>query len=99
MARTDREHLGRIVRETWVKWAKKQDKPKEHWLEPWEKLDEPMKEVDRLIGEAIAADVLTGPERRIKILEAALWHVLEDVEEVAQVEQIAEEQLKAEGEL
>ena len=49
----DREQLGRLVRETWVKWAQQQPSPKPHWLHPYNKLAEPDKEVDRLIGEAV----------------------------------------------
>ena len=48
-----REALGRMVRETWVEFAKTQPKPKPHHLAPWEELDEPNKEVDRLIGERL----------------------------------------------
>jgi hypothetical protein len=48
-----REYLGRMVREEWVKWAREQKDPKPHWLVPWEELDEPMKEVDRRIGERL----------------------------------------------
>jgi hypothetical protein len=55
-----RERLGRIVRHEWVKWALEQADPKPHWLSPWEDLDEPMKEVDRRIGERI---YLLGRER------------------------------------
>jgi len=56
----DREELGRLVRETWVAWAKEQPTPKSHWLVPWEELDEPLREVDRRIGEAVAARTLLG---------------------------------------
>lgn len=52
--RTDRESLGRAVREEWVAWAKEQPGPKPSWLVPWEELDGPNKEVDRRIGERIA---------------------------------------------
>jgi hypothetical protein len=51
--REDREKLGQRVRRQWVKWAREQEDPKESWLAPWEELDEPMKEVDRRIGEAV----------------------------------------------
>ena len=53
-----REQLGRLVRETWVAWAKEQPTAKPSWLVPWEELQEPDKEVDRRIGEAVRADVL-----------------------------------------
>ena len=53
-----RESLGRLVRETWVAWAREQDDPKPHWLSAWEELDEPMREVDRRIGVAVATRVI-----------------------------------------
>jgi hypothetical protein len=49
----DRERLGIIVRAVWVEWAHEQPNPKPSWLQPWEALDEPDKEVDRRIGEAL----------------------------------------------
>ena len=48
-----REVLGRVVRDAWVAWAKEQTDPQPHWLEPWEALPEPMREVDRRIGMAV----------------------------------------------
>lgn len=57
-----REHLGRIVRETWVICAGEQDDPKPSHLVGWDELDEWNKEVDRRIGDAVAREVarLTG---------------------------------------
>ena len=49
-----REELGRMVREAWVRWAQTQPAPKASWLAPWEELNEPDKEADRQIGEAVA---------------------------------------------
>lgn len=51
----DRETLGRIVREVWIEWANEQPNPKASWLVPWDGLSEPDKEVDRRIGERLAA--------------------------------------------
>lgn len=51
----DRESLGRVVREVWIEWAKEQPSPKDSWLVPWEGLSEPDREVDRRIGERLAA--------------------------------------------
>jgi hypothetical protein len=45
--------FGKLVRDTWVEWAKKQENPKPHHLIPWEELDKKNKEVDELIGEAV----------------------------------------------
>ena len=53
----DRETLGRIVRETWVAWAKEQPDPKGSWLTGWDELDGGQREVDMRIGEAVAAAV------------------------------------------
>lgn len=51
----DREALGRLVRETWVTWAREQPDPKPSWLTGWDELDEGQREVDMRIGEAVAA--------------------------------------------
>ena len=50
-----REPLGRIVRETWVAWAREQYRPKPSWLLLWEELDNGQREVDMRIGAAVAA--------------------------------------------
>lgn len=55
---SEREQLGRIVRYAWIEWAKQQENRKDHWLTPWEELDEPIKEADRQIGEQVADYVL-----------------------------------------
>lgn len=62
----DREQLGQIVRAEWVKWAQEQPNPKPSHLVLWEELDEANKEVDRRIGEAIAAAVLAEERERTK---------------------------------
>lgn len=49
------DDLGRIVRETWVDWARQQPGAKPSWLVPWSGLDEGQREVDRRIGAAVAA--------------------------------------------
>jgi hypothetical protein len=51
---TSREDLGRLVRQTWVDWAREQPDPKPSWLMPWEDLDDGQREVDMRIGEAVA---------------------------------------------
>lgn len=50
---TRRDHLGRIVREAWIAWAKEQPDPKPSWLVPYDELSEADKEADRRIGEAV----------------------------------------------
>ncbi len=56
MEENDRERLGRVAREAWIKWARQQPEPKASWLVPWDGLSEPEREVDRQIGEAVAAE-------------------------------------------
>lgn len=60
----DRDTLGRMVREAWVRWAETQPSPKPSWLVPYEELAEPDKEADRQIGEAIARWTLIGDASR-----------------------------------
>lgn len=52
-----REHLGRVVRDTWVACASEQDDPKPSHLTGWDELDDWNKEVDRRIGDAIAREL------------------------------------------
>jgi hypothetical protein len=63
---SEREQLGRLVREAWVAWADgyatRHGGCKESWLEPWEVLDEESREADRCIVEAIAAYVRRQPQ-------------------------------------
>jgi len=73
---TDREALGRIVRETWVKWAKEQSNPKGHWIVTWDALDAGQREVDMRIGEAVQAAALARERQRVTVLRTALEIVL-----------------------
>jgi len=59
-----REHLGPLVRQVWVDWAREQPDPKPGWLTGWDDLDEGQREVDMRIGEAVA-----GAERE-RVLDA-----------------------------
>lgn len=69
----DREQLGQMVREIWIRWAQTQPNPKPHWLTPWENLNEPDKEVDRLIGEEMARWTIVGDSAmRSQMSEQAL---------------------------
>ena len=52
---TDREALGRLVRQVWMDWAREQPDPKPSWLAGWDELDDGQREVDMRIGEAVAA--------------------------------------------
>lgn len=49
-----RDDWGRLVRETWIRWARTQPDPKPSWLVPYDELSEPDREADRMIGEAVA---------------------------------------------
>jgi hypothetical protein len=60
----DRDTLGRMVREAWVRWAETQSAPKPSWLVPYDELAEPDKEADRQIGEAVARWTLIGDSAR-----------------------------------
>jgi len=56
----DREVLGRMVREAWVRWAQTQPTPKTSWLVAYDDLPEADKEADRQIGESVARWTLIG---------------------------------------
>ena len=60
----DRDHLGRLVREAWVRWAYTQPNPKPSWLVDYDELSEPDKEADRQIGECIARWTIIGDAAR-----------------------------------
>lgn len=72
----DREPLGRLVRETWVAWAREQYRPKPSWLAGWEDLDNGQREVDMRIGSAVAVQAvadakLDGDRMRAQLLTFA----------------------------
>lgn len=67
------DHLGRIIRETWIQWAKEQDRPKEDWLAPYEDTPENIKDVDRRLGAAIVYHVLSVLQpRRVELIEKSV---------------------------
>jgi len=63
---SERERLGRRVRDEWIAWAKEQPNTKASWLVEWESLDEPDKEVDRRIGIALSAEGARNPRRLLQ---------------------------------
>jgi hypothetical protein len=66
--RVDKERadfLGRRVREVWVEWASRQPNPKPSWLAGWDDLDDGQREVDRLIGQKLAAEGQREVERSL----------------------------------
>ena len=64
----DRDVLGRMVREAWVRWAEAQPEPKPSWLVPYAELEEVDKEADRQIGESIARWTLAGDAARFSMI-------------------------------
>lgn len=62
---TAREDLGRLVRETWIAWAREQTDPKPSWLTGWDELDDGQREVDRRIGAAVAAQATAAERERL----------------------------------
>lgn len=77
---TDREHLGRLVRSAWVQWAYEQPVRKAHWLTAWEDLPAPEREVDRRIGERIAARATTLTHRQLGAVQDQLAKAQADVQ-------------------
>ena len=84
-----RETLGKLVRQVWIEWAKEQPNPKASWLVPWERLSESDREVDRRIGENVAAYVLadTGLADARAELESIKpeWEKFADIIEVLDI--------------
>ena len=75
----ERDTLGRMVREAWVRWAHTQPSPKPSWLVPYDELAESDKEADRQIGEAIAKwTVIHYEARRAGRAEAVAAGWLDD---------------------
>jgi hypothetical protein len=69
----NRDILGKIVRDSWIAWAKEQKEIKEKWLVEYEKLDEK----DRRIGEAVFNAV---NDYRIKLAEKKSRGELSEIE-------------------
>jgi hypothetical protein len=74
-----RVQRGRLVRETWVTWAKRQRRPHDSWLIGWDALGAGQREVDMLIGDAVAeaerdrhAQELADRQRALERAEALL---------------------------
>lgn len=73
----DRETLGRMVREAWVRWALTQPAPKPSWLVPYDEMSEPDKEADRQIGEAIAKWTMLHHEARNALADPDMREAVE----------------------
>jgi hypothetical protein len=65
----DRDTLGRLVREAWVRWAQTQPNPSPSWLVAYDDLSEANKEADRQIGEAVARWTLIHDAARASLAE------------------------------
>jgi hypothetical protein len=88
---------GKLVRDIWVKWAKKQENPKPHHLISWKQLDEKNKEVDELIGEAVATTAIIHFFKKLaKRMEDDSWSVV-DVVRVTEVEKDGKKYGRVEG--
>jgi rubredoxin len=68
------ETLGQVVRDAWVKWARRQPDPKPGWLVPWEALNEADKDADRSIGAAVYAFV----SRETSAEPLLFWRMIAD---------------------
>jgi hypothetical protein len=66
----DRDTLGRMVREAWIRWAETQPSPKPSWLVPYDALSECDKEADRQIGETVARWTLVADAARASIQQS-----------------------------
>lgn len=64
----DRDVLGRMTREAWVRWAESHQQPSASWLVPYENLDETEKEANRQMGENVARWTLAGDAARFAML-------------------------------
>lgn len=62
--------LGRLVRETWVQWARRQPDVGGHpnWMTPWEALPNRDKEVDCLIAKAVADKATQDIRNRVLVM-------------------------------
>lgn len=58
MCETERDRLGRLVRETWVAYCLETGNTKPSHIAPWEELSEWDKEADRRIADAIMLDAI-----------------------------------------
>jgi hypothetical protein len=65
---------GRLVRATWVNWAREQFDPQLSWLLRWDEVGNGQREVDMRIGEAVA----TAERERIRLASRA-QHVAQDL--------------------
>lgn len=74
------EHLGRVVHEIWIDWAREQPSSKSSWLAPWEALSEPDREVDRRIGEQLFAMGLAAGRAEVQQEAADLRRMLQVVD-------------------
>lgn len=65
-----RERLGRVLRDAWLAWARRQPCPKPSWLLPWDALPAEHQEVDMCMAEAVLASVLQPRESSPELEDA-----------------------------
>jgi hypothetical protein len=95
VADTDREARGRLVRETWVRWASRQRRPKKSWMTGWDKLDDGQREVDMLIGDALHQDTLTKVMGDLPRLQAEAGDLRRQIDNLRDFEREYRTRLKA----
>jgi hypothetical protein len=64
----ERDELGHVVRNAWVRWASTQPNPKPSWLTPWSELIEPDREAYRRIADELVA-YLRLPGMRMRVVD------------------------------
>lgn len=82
---SDRDQLGRLVREAWVGWAGKQSRPKASWLVPYDELTELDKEADRCIGEHLLLVAVPAALAYKASMELCLLTIEEQTKEIAKL--------------
>lgn len=65
---SERDELGQVVRNAWVRWAYKQYNPKPSWLVPWSRLPEADREADRCIADELVM-YLRMPGLRFRVID------------------------------
>jgi hypothetical protein len=95
MPDTDREQLGRLVRQVWVRWASEQRRPKRSWLVGWDQLGDGQREVDMRIGETVAAHVTAKVMGDLPALRTERDELRQQIEDLREFEREYRTRLKA----
>jgi hypothetical protein len=95
MPDTEREQLGRLVRQVWVRWASEQKRPRRSWLTGWDRLDAGQREADMRIGEAVAGHVRAKLMADLPQLRAEADLLRHEIDELRAFEREYRTRLKA----